>query len=174
MEPVSGTGEYAAELAFKVTTRKGPDLAQTAMLDKTESWQGPQKNPDVPERIVRYRELSYDASSQMLELEEFWEPPRIHIDGTEERTKQGALWVESYKETKLPVGGTTVVDAPRSDAWSVISPNESVEVLGTTYEHAIHFKKADKEYWYVRGVGKVKETGGQTEELVEYKKGTAP
>jgi hypothetical protein len=25
-----------------------------------------------------------------------------------------------------------------------------------------------KTYWYVRGIGKVKETGGQTEELVSY------
>jgi hypothetical protein len=38
--------------------------------------------------------------------------------------------------------------------------------------HALILQKAGssvaKTYWFVRGVGKVKETGGQTEELVEY------
>lgn len=172
MEAIGGTGPFAAQMALKVTTRKGPSLTDAATLDKTESWQGPQ--PGVPERIVRYRELSYDATTQALELEEFWEPARIHIDGTAERTAQGAAWVESYKESKVPVVGAPLLGAPRSDAWSVISADVAIQVLGTTYEHAVHFKKADKEYWYVRGIGKVKEIGGQTEELVEYNSGNTP
>ena len=42
--------------------------------------------------------------------------------------------------------------------------DETVEVPAGTFEHAIHFQKAGKNYWYLRGVGKLKETGSQTEE----------
>jgi hypothetical protein len=54
----------------------------------------------------------------------------------------------------------------------VLADDESLEVPAGPFEHVIHFQKAGggstKEYWYVRGVGKLKETGSQTEELTEY------
>jgi hypothetical protein len=48
-----------------------------------------------------------------------------------------------------------------------------------TFEHVIHFQKAGsgstKNYWYLRGIGKLKETGSQTEELIDYAlEGEAP
>ena len=51
-------------------------------------------------------------------------------------------------------------------------PVETAEPLVGEFEHAIHLRKASngnvKEYWYLRGVGKLKEVGEQTEELSEY------
>lgn len=162
LEPVGGDGPNAELMAYHVITAKGTDLK-----DRTESWQGP--SSDEPERIVRYREQSFDVTSGNLELEEYWEPARLHIDGTAEHTATGASWLDIYSETKLPVGLTATTKESR-DLWTVVSDDETVEVPAGTFEHAIHFRKvggSTKEYWYVRGVGKVKETGSQTEELTE-------
>lgn len=169
LEPVGGEGPNAGLMAYHVTTAKGTDLK-----DHTESWQGP--STDEPERIVRYREQSFDASTGKLELEEYWEPARLHIDGTAEHTAPGVTWLDAYAETKLPVGLTPTTKDSR-DLWAVVSNDETVEVPAGTFEHAIHFRKvggSTKDYWYMRGVGKIKETGSQTEELTEYKLEDAP
>ncbi|HWA71155.1 MAG TPA: hypothetical protein VG937_02410 [Polyangiaceae bacterium] len=172
-EAVGGTGPNAAVMAFKVVTRKGADLNTETGLDKTESWQGP--DPKDSARIVRYRELSYGAMTQLLQLEEFWQPPRIHIDGSQMNTKAGAMWIETYVETKLPVGDVAPAPSEESDYWSVISPDEAIEVPNGRFEHTVHVRKIAatggneaKDYWYLRGVGKIKESGAQTEELTHY------
>ena len=185
-EAVGGTGPYAALTAFKVETRKGPDLNSETDLDKTESWQGPASEctscgADVsrdPERIVRYRELSYGAMTKLLQLEEFWDPPRIHVDGTTAHTKDGVLWIESYMETKIPAGAAATPAAKEEDLWRVTSGSEAVEVPSGRYEHSIHLTKTAnsgsiKDYWYQRGVGKLRERGdNQTEELVSFTVGS--
>lgn len=163
-EEVGGTGPNADLLAFHVITAKGADLA-----DRTESWQAP--NPENPDRIERYREQSFSASTGDLKLEEHWDPAKLHIDGSAERTLSGASWLERYDETKLEVGLPPTTHAV-SERWTVISDDETVEVPAGTFEHCIHLQKvgsgSSKDYWYLRGVGKIKETGSQTEELVEY------
>lgn len=169
LEPVGGEGPNAEVMAYHVTTAKGTD-----QKDRTESWQGP--SSDEPLRIVRYREQSFDATSGKLELEEYWDPPRLHIDGSDEHTAPGANWLDSYSETKLPVGLTATTKESR-DLWAVVDNDETVEVPAGTFEHVIHFRKvggSTKEYWYVRGVGKIKETGSQTEELTEASLEDAP
>jgi hypothetical protein len=170
LEEVGGQGPNAAAMAYHVITAKGADSK-----DRTESWQAP--SVDEPARIVRFREQAFDASSGSLELEESWDPPKLHIDGTAERTVAGASWLESYAETKLAVGFSPTTHEAR-DRWTVIDDNETVEVPAGTFEHAIHLQKvggsSTKDYWYVRGVGKVKETGGQTEELTKYDVEAAP
>lgn len=164
LEEVSGSGPNAELMAYHVVTAKGADA-----MDRTESWQAP--DADNPERILRYREQSFGAMTGMLQLEEHWEPAKLHIDGSAERTVTGANWLESYSETKLPVNLSPTTHDVR-ERWTVISDDETVEVPAGTFEHAIHFQKAGggstKEYWYVRGVGKVKETGSQIEELRDY------
>jgi hypothetical protein len=158
-ETIGGDGPHADEKAFKVETKKGA-------MDQTISWQR-----DLDGKIVRMRELSYSAKTGELELEEYWDPYKLHIDGTAEHLKAGATWLEEYDETKVPAGASASTAVAR-DRWSVDSVSESVTVPAGTFD-AIVLQKAGgsnlKTYWYVPGVGKVKETGGQTEELVSYK-----
>jgi hypothetical protein len=162
LEPV-GAGPNAELMAFKVVTRKGANL-----MDQTESWQAPLA--ETPERIVRYRELSYGAQSGALELDEYWDPYKIHIDGSTDRLVRGQTWLESYIEHKVPQNGTTPTSHEARDLWTVVSVDEVVEVPAGRFEHAVHLQKSPsaKDYWYVRGIGKVKESGGQLEELVSY------
>jgi hypothetical protein len=170
LEVVGGDGPNADLMAHHVTTAKGTDLN-----DHTESWQAPSK--DEPARIVRFREQSFDVTSGDLELEESWDPHKLHIDGTAEHTVTGASWLESYGETKLTVGLSPSTHNVR-ERWTVLGDDETVEVPAGTFEHVIHFQKvggsSTKDYWYVRGVGKVKETGSQTEELTAYDLEAAP
>jgi len=158
-EPVGGEGPNAELVAYKVTTTKKNGN------DRTESWQAPEG-----ERVLRYRERSFSASTGELELEEYWEPAKLHVDWSAERLVEGASWLEEYEETKLPVGDTSS-NSSRRDRWKLMSLAESVTVPAGTFE-AVVFQKigsdTPKTYWYVPNVGKVKETGGQTEELASY------
>ena len=160
MEPVGWTGPNKDVQAFKVVTAKG-------VMDQTISWQAP-----MGDGVVRYREQSFSASTGDLELEEHWDPYKVHIDGTAAHRAGGATWLMIYQETKLPVGGTPETHEAH-DRWSVLSACESVTVPAGTFT-AIYIQKVSatggsaKTYWYVPGVGKVKESGGQLEELVSY------
>jgi hypothetical protein len=158
-EAVGGTGPHATETALKVVTKKG-------VSDQTISWQAV-----VGDRVVRYREQAFHEGSGELEEEEHWDPAKLHIDGSAAHTAQDASWLESYQETKLPVGEAASTETAR-DRWTVDAIDQVITVPAGTFK-AIVFIKAGgstlKTYWYVPGVGKVKETGGQTEELVSYK-----
>ena len=159
LELVGGTGPNKDRMAYKIVTAKG-------VMDQTISYQD-----FVDDKVIRFRELSFMASTGLLELEEHWTPHKIHIDGTLAHTTRPAQWLESYKETKIPVGGTEST-ADARDLWTLMSESESVTVPAGTF-NAVRFHKVGgdsvKNYWYVWGVGKVRETGGQLEELVDYK-----
>ena len=160
MEPVMGTGPNKDVMAFKVVTHKGG-------MDQTVSWQAPSGDS-----VIRYREQAFSASTGALELEEHWDPHKLHIDGSAARRITGVTWLEIYQETKLPVGDTPETHEAH-DRWTVLSACESVTVPAGTFT-AIYIQKVSatggsaKTYWYVPGVGKVKESGGQLEELVSY------
>jgi hypothetical protein len=160
MEPVMGTGPNKDVMAFKVVTHKGG-------MDQTVSWQAPSGD-----NVIRYREQAFSASTGALELEEHWDPHKLHIDGSAARRVTGVSWLEIYQEMKMPVGAPPQMHEAR-DRWSVLSACASVTVPAGTFT-AIHLQKVSanggsaKTYWYVPGVGKVKESGGQLEELVSY------
>jgi hypothetical protein len=159
-EAVGGNGPNKQLVAFKVVTTKQDGT------DQTVSWQ-----TSIGDKVIRYREQAFHASSGQLELEEYWVPYKLHIDGSAEHTQAKASWLEDYEETKLPVGAAPITSSER-ERWVVQAVGESVSVPAGTFKGAIVFTKSggtqQKTYWYVRGIGKVKETGGQTEELQSY------
>lgn len=157
-ETIGGTGPNSAATAFRVVTTKGLNG-----VDETISWQGV-----LGDAVVRYREQAFGATTDALSLEEHWSPHKLHIDGSAERTATGVTWLESYDETKLE-GGTSLTREAR-DRWTVIAAREVVEVPAGSFEAVVLQKVGGttKTYWYAWGVGKVKETGGQTEELTSY------
>jgi hypothetical protein len=160
LEPVGGTGPNADVEANKVTTSKG-----MGGMDLTVSWQ-----LQVGDRVLRYREQAFSAGTGDLELDEHWDPHKIHFDGSPEHTVAGATWLEEYQETKLPVGGAPETMTAR-DRWTVIAVDEEVTVPAGTFSALVLTKAggtALKTYYYVRGVGKVKEEGTQTEELQSF------
>jgi hypothetical protein len=158
-EPVGGTGPNKDTLANKVVTSKEDGN------DETHSWQAV-----VGDKVVRYRELA--LASGTPDLEEHWDPFKLRVDGSPSRTKAGPSWVEKYAETKIKNG---VVDGPfdRRDTWQVLKEAEKVIVPAGEFDAFVLTRASGsdstKSYYFVRGVGKVKETGAnQTEELESY------
>lgn len=156
-EPVAGSGPNSGKLANKVTTMKGA-------MDETVSWQALEG-----ERVVRYREQSFGAKTGLVKLEEHWSPHKLHVDGAMAHRMPGAQWTETYEETKLPSDGPAST-ATAQDVW-LVDGEQDVTVPAGTFRSIVLRKTGEtsaKTYWYVPGVGKVKETGGQTEELVSF------
>lgn len=157
-EMVGGTGPNAQKRAFKVTTTKGAS-------DKTVSWQAVEGDS-----VLRYREISYAATTGQPELEEHWVPHKLHVHSAAMYRAAGKKWMESYQETKAMVG-MPATTASVTDTWSVDAAKVKVTVPAGTFDAVVLIKSTatgSKTYWYVPGVGKVKETGGQTEELVSF------
>ncbi|HMJ54243.1 MAG TPA: hypothetical protein VK540_19315 [Polyangiaceae bacterium] len=165
-EPV-GLGPLEDTMAYRVIAKKSDGN------DQTISWQMP-----LGDLVVRYREQSYAASTGQVELEEYWEPYKLHIDGSDEHTRAGAMWTVEYDESKVKVvdGILGVPNVSKTvDAWKVLNPSTdhvAITVPAGTFDDPVIIQKAGgsslKTYWYVRGIGKVKESGGQTEELVKF------
>jgi hypothetical protein len=157
-EPVGGAGPNAGKIAIRQVSAKGAS-------DKTISWHAIEG-----ERLVRYREQSFSARTGALEIEEHWSPGKLHIDYSAAHVAAGASWFEEYQETKVEAGATPETSSER-ERWMVDAVDELVEVPAGKFR-ALVLQKAGgdslKTYWFVPGVGKVKETGGQTEVLVRY------
>jgi hypothetical protein len=158
-EPVGGTGPNKDTMANKVVTSKEDGN------DETHSWQAP-----VGDKVVRYREVAFASGTP--DLEEHWVPFKLRVDGSPSRTKSGPSWVEKYAETKIKDG---VAEGPfdRRDTWQVLKEAEKVTVPAGEFDAFVVTRASSsdsvKSYYFVRGVGKVKETGAnQTEELESY------
>jgi hypothetical protein len=154
-EPVGGVGPNKDVMAIRMVTTKGIGGA-----DETISWQ-----KDIGTAVVRYREQSFGAQTDLLELEEHWHPYKVRVD-----MSMGSTWLEDYQEFKTPAGAATT-EANERDRWTVLDYSQSVTVPKGTFTAVVLQKaggSATKVYWFVAGVGKVKETGGQTEELIDY------
>ena len=157
LETVGGSGPSKALKANKSVTEKSGG-------GKTISWQA-----EVDGRVVRYREQSIKKSGAVSE-EVHWAPPNLRIDGTAAHLEPDATWTETYEETVIEDG--EAVTRKETDTWTVEGVDVAVTVPAGTFR-AYQLKKESasgtpKTFWYVAGVGKVKETGGQTEELASY------
>lgn len=153
-------GRKAGVTAFRFKTEKDSGW--------TVSWQ-----EDRGTSLVRHREQSFDGDGT-LEAEEYYDPGKTRVDESEEHTAPGAAWEEAWTEVRIDVEGEA--SSPRSARWTVESAAETITVPAGTFT-CVRLRRvstnesgvgSDKTFWFARGVGKVKEMGGKTEELVEY------
>ena len=162
LEPVGGSGPNADVMAFRVTTTRGVNGT-----NETVSFQGYSGS-----RVVRYREQAYNATTGALDIEEHWDPYKLRVEQASEYLEDGASFLETYDETKL-VPGAEPTTATRSDRWTVLAARETVTVPAGTFDalkvnRVSSSQGAVKTYWFVENVGKVKEEGGQLEELESF------
>lgn len=122
------------------------------------------------DRIVRLLQEDVD-STNTLERTTTYDPGQIRIDESPARLEPGATWEETYLETEVELGGAPVTVAT-VDAWEVIGTDVACESPLGTFE-CIHLRRtramggvAVKDFFFARGVGKVREIGDkQLEEL---------
>lgn len=126
---------------------------------------------------VRYRHEDYDLTGGRLE-QVVNQPYRLKLDESPQKLAAGTSFTMTYTETTTDAEGTKV--KTQSDLWSVVAASETVTVPMGRFDDALHVRRIgnesgtkQKDYWYVRGVGKVKEDGSnrQVEELLSYTPG---
>ena len=123
--------------------------------------------------VVRHREETFTAGG-VLERDEYYDAFKYRVDETPAHVATGATWSETYTETRIEPGMPEVVEEEIRD-WVVEAAQESVTVPAGTFD-ALRVRRTspaggtDKTYWFVPGIGKVKEVevGGKTLELVTW------
>ena len=167
-EMVGGDGPNAAQMAFRVVTGNKVNDPNGDI-----DWEAEIQTPD--QRIVRYREESVGETKGNEKNETYWDPPRLRLDEAADRVVAGASWEEDpYTEHDTDVdtndGGMFIPDggitsSVEHDIWSVVGVDEAVTVPAGTFK-TLHLKRINKdstdgvkEFWFARGIGRVKETG---------------
>jgi len=145
-----------------VTTKPGGDVT---------SWQ-----EDTGDAIRRHREEDRAGSNHSDEL---YNPYKLRIDESGDRTTVGTTWMETYDEVITDVtGGTGTMTVAKTETWSIVAIDEIIGVPAGAF-CTLRVRKvssatggtggSDKTYWFARGIGKVKEESAtQREELDSY------
>lgn len=153
-------GAKAGTLANRVTTTKPSGM--------TISWQ-----EDTGDTVIRHREQDQAGSTQ---TDEIYNPSKLRMDDTAAHTTAGATWSVAYDEV-VTVGADPPVTVGKTEDWDVVAVDTMITVpAGTFCTIQVHrISKvgdtigSDKNYWFTRGIGKIKEEGdSQIEELVQY------
>lgn len=156
------------EAVPKRTGATGWRLRTNTGTEQQLTWQGNMNGVQV-----RFRDEVY-AASGALSSEESYSPSRLRVDET--RLTKGDTYTETFTDVLVdkPTNQTTTV--MKQHKWQVMDPAEVVTVPAGTFS-CLHLRKfngitnqVNKDYWFARGVGKVKETAagsGRVEELTE-------
>lgn len=124
--------------------------------------------------VVRHRKQSFDDTGA-LKREEFYEENKLRVDESAAHRIAGATWTENYTQMILKTGFPEEL-SPETRTWYVIGVSEAITVpAGTFTALRVHRTspagETDKTYWFVEGIGPVKEidTGGEEDgELVSW------
>lgn len=120
-------------------------------------------------RHVRVRELEYRAGVPHRRV--VYEPPALRVDSVQ--TAAGTRFTDSHTKYTYDAAGTLLLTEPRAHEFIIEAENELIEVAAGSFR-CVRVRRtrsgteSEKTYWYAPGVGKVKEVGGQTEELTGY------
>ena len=157
MPEVDVGGVHAGKQAFRVHVEQ-----LTGSKDVFEAIAGDQD--------VRYKTIHFsDLAGTQVASTDVDTPYRLKLDEAAIHIVKGATFTQSFTENTTGQGAGTVT---KSENWLVVDDAESVTVIAGTYT-CLHIRRtgsAPQDYWYARGVGKVKETGSgaQDEELMSY------
>jgi hypothetical protein len=125
------------------------------------------------DRVVRHHEQDFDTVGAM-KSDEWYDPYRLRVDESEAHLVVGASWDWTYADTKTtrskPQTTTNI-----TESWKVDGVDEPVNVEAGAFAalrltHVDPTDASTKTYWFVRGVGKVREetSSGHIEELASY------
>lgn len=124
---------------------------------------------DAAGKVYRTAEETYVAGTLRERL--VFVPGSLRVDTA--ITSAGATYQSTTEERSLDlVTGAVVATVSKTQNFVIEASEESVTVPAGTFR-AVRVRRdtvgtVQKTFWYVFGVGKVKETGGQTEELMSY------
>jgi hypothetical protein len=106
---VGGNGPHQVDMAYAVrTSYDGRSPSSVKMMQV------------MGNQIVSWREQQLDPQSNWIVLRDVdWEPQQLEIDQSNERTRAGASWTETYTQVSRPLGSvpTTV---KLNERWTVM------------------------------------------------------
>jgi hypothetical protein len=154
-------GMKAGVMAFRVRTEDTTGVSV--------GWQ-----EDTGEMIVRHKEQSFDLKNKQLD-ETFYTASKLRIDESMAHLTKGATYSNTYTEKSTDSVTMMTTTTSKTENWTVEEVDEMVTVGAGTFK-ALKLHRvgtavgaSDKRFWFVRGVGKVKETGGsRIEELQSF------
>lgn len=120
-------------------------------------------------RHLRVAELEYREGAVHRRVA--YEPPALRVDSGQ--TTPNTRFTDTHTKLTYDAAGTLLLTEPRSHEFIVEAENELLEVAAGSFR-CVRIRRSrsgtesEKTYWYAPGVGKVKEVGGQTEELTSY------
>lgn len=121
---------------------------------------------DEEGRLVRTQEQTVREGVVTERLS--YQPPSLRLDLV--KTKLGDSFEYTFTEQRLAPDGTVESTKEKTQQFTIEAVDEQVTVPGGTFTctrvRRVTVNGPEKTYWYARGVGKIKELGGQTEELV--------
>ena len=120
-------------------------------------------------KLVRVSEEGIEAGQVSARFR--FDPYGLRIDST--RTTAGAEYTDEHTKIEVDENGQEVARVEKVHDFKIESAAEIVTVPAGTFT-CVRVRRergsgGAKTYWYAPGVGKVKETGLQTEELIEVK-----
>jgi hypothetical protein len=155
-------------------TPPGEDLPVIVQLTvkstgTTESWL--RREGDA---LIRIRQQDFDTTGA-LEQTTAYVPSKLRLDESPERTAMGATFQETYQRTVTDPAGVELSNLTIVDEWTVLGVDVPCEsrLGGLECLHVARRRVdppellADKEFFFASGYGKIRETGGQIEELSE-------
>lgn len=150
---------HAGTMAYKVHVQL---YSETKDL-----WEVPMGDLDVSYKVAFYN------TSNVLYETDTEDPYRLKLDESAAHTATGAAWSETFSETAI-IPNTAPSTKSETLNWSVVSAAEPITVVAGSYT-ALHIRRTNLaknpveviDYWYAKGVGRLKETGGGTTEELE-------
>ncbi len=155
------TGDVTAKVQTITSTRADGFLFQTVRGDReTFSVQ----RIDAEGRLIRVSEYSTKIGVVVERITFVPYDVRVDVDEIE----VGAKYTQTYLEDHDPLDGFP--DVEKTQTFTVESIDDPVSVPAGSFR-AIRIRRTTaggpaKTYWFAKGVGKLKEAGGQLEELV--------
>jgi hypothetical protein len=155
VQTITSTAASGAAAGFRFETKKGTareTVSVQALVDGV---------------LRRYDELSYKDGVLIERVR--YTPYMVRIDANQ--VAAGATYTTNHTKEVLDSAGNVTLSTAVENRFEIEAAAELVEVPAGRFS-AVRVRRVDlsdgsvKTYWYVAGLGKVKETGGQTEELV--------
>jgi len=170
-DPTNGTVETKRQWVDSELTYDGDNLP--ALLQVTDKSPGRTENVTrvQGDAVIRLQQQDF-SGTDVLDRTTLYEPYAIRLDEAADRITAGATFEESFTEIEYDALGTELRRQPATEQWEVLAVDEACTApIGTTT--CLHLRRTrtgavvtQKEFWFARGVGKVREDGGQVEQLV--------
>jgi len=121
----------------------------------------------VDNKLIRLSEETLKAGTVTARYN--FSPVGLRVDGNQIST--GDIYMDTHDKQEIDAQEQVIATEAKVHTFEIESEKELVTVPAGEFE-AVRVRRdrdggSSKTYWYVPGLGKVKEIGGQTEELVK-------